>query len=192
MVPRTELLIGLPAIAPANARVLVLGSMPGAASLAAGQYYAHTQNAFWWIMGDVIGASPALAYGRRITALRRAGIALWDVIGSCRRQGSLDSAIDQESIRVNDVVALIAQRPGIRSVLTNGGMAGKLFRRHLAAAIAELPRAPDWHSLPSTSPANASWSREAKLAAWRHALAPLLEPRRSNRQSARRARIAAG
>jgi hypoxanthine-DNA glycosylase len=192
VVPRTELLTGLPAIAPRAARVLVLGSMPGAASLAAGQYYAHTQNAFWWIMGELVGAKPEFSYPRRIAALRGAGIALWDVIGSCRRHGSLDSAIDPESIRVNDVVALIAQRPGIRSVLTNGGTASALFRRHLAGRLGALPHAPDWQSLPSTSPANASWSREAKLAAWRHALAPLLEPRRSNRQSARRATIAAG
>lgn len=165
--PRPPLLIGLPPLVGAAPRVLVLGSMPGAASLAAGQYYAHPRNAFWPIAGAALGFDPAAAYEVRAAALLHAGVALWDVIGACRRRGSLDAAIEPESIRINPIDDLLAAHPSIARVLTNGGLASRLFARHLADA---LPRPVDVRAMPSTSPANASWSLACKFDAWRAAL----------------------
>lgn len=165
--PRPPLLTGLPPLVGAAPRVLVLGSMPGAASLAAGQYYAHPRNAFWPIAGAALGFDPTGAYEERTAALLDAGIALWDVIGACRRRGSLDAAIDPVSIRINPIGALLLDRPSIARVLTNGGLASRLFARHLAAA---LPRPVEIRAMPSTSPANASWSHARKHAAWQDAL----------------------
>src|SRR3954468_8036690 len=91
-----------PPIESRAARALVLGSMPGAASLRAGQYYAYRHNAFWPIMGALFGAGPEIPYGKRIAILRRAGLAVWDVLASCAREGSLDADIDEGSIVPND------------------------------------------------------------------------------------------
>lgn len=156
----------LPPVADRKARVLILGSMPGVASLSAQQYYAHKQNAFWPIMGELVGASPDLPYPRRLAALRRAGIALWDVLACCFREGSLDSAIVGEE--VNDIAAFVAAHPGIARICFNGAKAAESFRR--GVDLGALPRAIATHRLPSTSPAHAGMSRRAKLAAWRAAL----------------------
>lgn len=167
--PRVPLLTGLPPLLGPAPRVLVLGSMPGAASLAAREYYAHPRNAFWTIAGEALGFDPTAPYHTRAAGLAAAGIALWDVIGACRRRGSLDAAIEPASIRVNPIGELIAAQATIARVLTNGGLASRLFARHLAHA---LPRTVEVHAMPSTSPANASWSLERKRAAWRSALGP--------------------
>lgn len=167
--PRVPLLTGLPPLLGPAPRVLVLGSMPGAASLAAREYYAHPRNAFWTIAGEALGFDPTAPYHARAAGLAAAGIALWDVIGACRRRGSLDAAIEPASIRVNPIGELIAAQATIARVLTNGGLASRLFARHLAHA---LPRTVEVHAMPSTSPANASWSLERKRAAWRSALGP--------------------
>ena len=100
-----------PPVADSSARVLILGSMPGAASLTAHQYYAHPRNAFWRIMGDLIGAGPDLPYAQRLERLKAAGIALWDVIAECHRPGSLDSAIVGESVVANDFSAFFGRAP---------------------------------------------------------------------------------
>ena len=161
-------LSGFPAIAARGARVLILGSMPGAASLAARCYYAHPRNQFWPIVGTVTGAAPQLPYGRRVAALRAADIALWDVVASCHRRGSLDTAIDRASLKVNDFAGFFERHPHVGSVLFNGATAEALFRRlvlpTLGARQLELVR------LPSTSPAHAGLSRERKLVMWRRAL----------------------
>lgn len=167
------LLEGLPPLVGPAPRVLVLGSMPGAASLAARAYYAHPRNAFWPIVGAAYGFDPGAPYAERAAALRAAGVALWDVIGACRRQGSLDAAIDPASIRINPVDALLARHPSIERVLTNGGLASRLYARHL---VARLPRAVAWHPMPSTSPANAGWPAARKHAFWRAALVGSGEP----------------
>jgi TDG/mug DNA glycosylase family protein len=161
-------LSGLPAVAARNTRVLILGSMPGAASLAARRYYAHPRNQFWSIVGTVTGAAAELPYGRRIAALRGAGIALWDVIASCHRQGSLDTAIDRASLRVNDFAGFFRRHPAVESVLFNGATAEALFRRLVLPALG--PRLPELLRLPSTSPAHAGLSHERKLVLWRRAL----------------------
>jgi len=149
------------------ARLLILGSMPGTASLRAGQYYAHPHNAFWPIMGALVGADPTLPYPARMAALKAAGIALWDVLASCEREGSLDADIRHDSVVVNDFAGFFATHPKIAAVLFNGSMAETAFRRHVLplvdCASLRLTR------MPSTSPANASWSRTRKLEHWRRA-----------------------
>jgi hypoxanthine-DNA glycosylase len=162
-------------------KVLILGSMPGRASLAAAQYYAHRQNAFWRVM-DALGiAKSDLAYEERLAGLTKAGIALWDVLAACERPGSLDASIVADSEVPNDVAGLIVAHPPLRTVLFNGAKAEKAFAKHIlpnlsAAVAARLSLA----RLPSTSPARAI-PVEAKLAAWREALAVALrrsEPQR--------------
>ncbi len=147
-----------------DARVLVLGSMPGAASLTAAQYYAHPRNAFWPIMGALFGAGPELPYAARLQRLNAAGVALWDVIAACERAGSLDSAIAPDSVEANDFARLFHACPHIEQVFFNGSAAETAFRRHVRGRIA-LPSL-HFTRLPSTSPAHAARGFEAKLAAW--------------------------
>jgi TDG/mug DNA glycosylase family protein len=164
----SPLLRGLPPIENPRARVLILGSMPGAASLAAGQYYAHPRNLFWPLLGAILGFNPGSDYALRVAALKRVGIALWDVIGRCRRRGSLDARIDPKSVVANDFAALLARHPCLHTVCFNGATAEASWRRHVLPALA----APGLRTLrlPSTSPANASIDYERKLAAWAAAL----------------------
>lgn len=157
-----------PPIENRKARLLILGSMPGRASLTANKYYAHPQNAFWPIMGALVGADPALPYRTRVAALRAAGIALWDVLASCEREGSLDADIRHDSVVVNDFASFFAAHPKITDVLFNGGMAETCFRRYVAPVIDSTSLR--FARMPSTSPANASLSRGRKLDAWRTAL----------------------
>ena len=151
-----------PPIARPDARVLILGSMPGQASLAAGQYYAHSRNAFWPIMAALLGFDPALPYPERAARLTAAGIALWDVLRDCSRPGSLDSAIDPDSVEANDFAAFFAAHPHIDHVFFNGTTAATLFRRHCPNLAGTFLLA----RLPSTSPAHASRNFTDKLAAW--------------------------
>lgn len=149
----------------ADARILILGSMPGEASLQAGQYYAHPQNLFWRIMGELLGTDLASPYGQRVQALKSARIALWDVLRSCRRKGSLDSNIDHESLVPNDFAAFFLSHPQITRVFFNGAKAEQCYRKHMrpVTGIESI----EYLRLPSTSPANASLSYERKLDAWR-------------------------
>ena len=156
---------GFAPIAHADARYLVLGSLPGRQSLAAGEYYAHSRNAFWPIMDAVLGA--AGDYDERCQVLQQAGVAVWDVLKSAERPGSLDSSIRQEHAIVNNFNELFDKCRMIRRVLFNGRTAERLFTRRV-----ELPegRRIRTIALPSTSPAYAALSFDAKLAAWRVAL----------------------
>ena len=154
-----------PPIASADARVLILGSMPGRASLAAGQYYAHPRNAFWPIMGRLLDFDAARDYQARVDALKVAGIAVWDVLHSCHRPGSLDSAIDDDSLVANDLPSFLAAHPEIRHVFFNGAKAETCFHRHIKRTMAE-PQI-GFARLPSTSPAHAGLPFEKKLEAWR-------------------------
>ena len=149
----------------ADARILILGSMPGEASLRAGQYYAHPRNLFWRIMGELLGTDPGSPYEQRIQALKSARIALWDVLRSCRRKGSLDSNIDHESLVPNDFAAFFLSHPQITRVFFNGTKAEQCYRKHMqpVTGIESI----EYLRLPSTSPANASLSYERKLDAWR-------------------------
>lgn len=160
---------GLPPIARHDARILVLGSMPGVASLQAREYYAHPRNQFWTMLGDIAGLDRALPYAQRVAALMDAGIAVWDVVASCRRRGSLDSAIDGSSIVVNPFAKFLASHRRIARVCFNGRKAEATWRRHV---LRRLPqgRELEYRPLPSTSPANAGMSYRRKLGLWRNAL----------------------
>lgn len=165
---------GFPPVVGPRPRVLVLGSLPGRASIEAGQYYAQPWNAFWPIMGAICDAGPELRYAERLTALRRAGIALWDVLGAAERPGSLDARIVAATQEINDIAALVARQPTLGAIFFNGQKAADVFRRHIEPG---LPRAITLVSLPSTSPAYASMRRDDKLAIWREALLPFLTTR---------------
>ena len=165
-----SLVRSFPPIADAKARVLILGSMPGLASLAAGQYYAHAQNLFWQILGEVTGAAASLPYATRVRALKSSGIALWDVLAACVREGSLDSAIDAASMSVNDFGAFYRAHPGIVQVFFNGAKAEASYRRHVLPALADAIAPAKLVRLPSTSPANASMSRAHKQKVWKRTL----------------------
>ena len=155
-------------VAESPARMLILGSMPGAASLSAGQYYAHPRNAFWKIMGELVGFDAEAPYAQRLNALVAAGIALWDVVHSCQRQGSLDTAIESSSIKVNDFVEFFCRHPHIKVVCFNGAAAERCYRKHV---LPQLQADFSYARLPSTSPAHAAVSFERKLASWRQTLA---------------------
>lgn len=149
-----------PPIAAPDARLLILGSMPGAASLAAGEYYAHPRNAFWPIMGELFGAGPDKSYAERTAILIARRVAVWDVLQACVRPGSLDADISDEV--PNDFVSFFAAHPHITHVLLNGGKAAASFRKYAASQCPATPV-----SLPSTSPAHAAIGFEKKCALWR-------------------------
>jgi hypoxanthine-DNA glycosylase len=154
-----DTLNGLAAVASRDARLLVLGSFPSVASLQAQQYYAHPRNQFWPILSALWRIDlAAMGYAARIACVKRQGLAIWDVYAQCRREGSLDSAI--EDARPNDLATLARRLPRLTAIAHNGGESARAMRltRTLGLPV---------HRLPSTSPANASWSFERKLAAWR-------------------------
>jgi hypoxanthine-DNA glycosylase len=155
-----------PPIEDASAHTLILGTMPGAASLTAGQYYAHPRNAFWFILAELVGFDPRLDYTQRTQQLIEAGIAVWDVLRSCERRGSLDSEIERTSAVANDFARFFETHPRVGRVFFNGGSAELLYRRHVMHTLAE-PRTLTYQRLPSTSPAHASLSAAAKVEAWR-------------------------
>lgn len=152
-------------IAAPDARLLILGSMPGVASLDAGQYYAHPQNAFWRIMGELVEAGPDKSYDERIRILRKRGIAVWDVLKSCVRPGSLDADIRDEV--PNDFAAFFAAHPRIARIGLNGGKAAASFKAHAAR---QCPPGVTIARLPSTSPAHAARSFAEKCEMWRAGL----------------------
>jgi len=149
-----------PPVVTPDTRVLVLGSLPGEASLAAQRYYAHPQNRFWHLAGAVIGREdlPALDYPARLAALLAGGIGLWDTVASATRQGSLDTAIqDARPAALGDLVATL---PRLRAIGFNGGTAARIGRKLLDdGAIALI-------DLPSSSPAYAALPFADKRARW--------------------------
>ncbi|MBV7434694.1 DNA-deoxyinosine glycosylase [Cardiobacteriaceae bacterium TAE3-ERU3] len=147
---------------------LILGSIPGIASLNAVQYYAHPRNAFWPIMADIIGFDPTLDYPQRCEQLTNAGYALWDSLARCEREGSLDSAIKRDSEVANAIPELLLAYPSIRRIACNGGKSWQSFCRHIRA---QLLRDVELISLPSTSPANARMTFTEKATIWRQSLA---------------------
>ena len=163
------LIYSFPPVATPSAHTLILGSMPGEASLRAGQYYAHPRNLFWPILGELTGAHPTLPYAERLRCLETAGVALWDVLQCCEREGSLDTRIDTRTIVPNDFPGFLAAHPQITRVFFNGAMAETSFRRHVLKSLAT--RQLEYQRLPSTSPANAAFSFARRLEAWRSVLA---------------------
>ncbi|HEU5046777.1 MAG TPA: DNA-deoxyinosine glycosylase [Rickettsiales bacterium] len=160
---------GFDAVADKDARVLILGTLPGAESLRQGEYYALRHNSFWWIMGELVGAFPELPYTERLAQLKRHGIALWDVCHSALRPGSLDSNIAPDSIIANDFAGFFAPHKEVAHIFFNGQKANELFRRKVTSLPARAAAIP--HTvLPSTSPARANITRAQKLEQWRKAL----------------------
>ena len=158
-VDRAERLQGLPPVIARHSRLIILGSFPGVASLQAQQYYGHPRNHFWPLLGAIWGLDLlALPYAQRLTALRRRGLGLWDVYASCRREGSLDQAIEDATF--NDLASLKRRAPALQRVAHNGGESAHAMKQIQALGLPV-------QRLPSSSPANASWSFERKLAAWR-------------------------
>lgn len=143
---------------------MILGNIPSVMSLAAQQYYGNPRNAFWRIVGEIFGFAPDAPYEERCTALTAHRIAVWDVLRSCRREGSLDSAVQPNSMVPNDFQQFFAEHPGIARVLFNGAAAEKNFTRFVSVAN-------EFHNrrLPSTSPAQ-TMPHLGKLAIWREAL----------------------
>jgi hypoxanthine-DNA glycosylase len=160
----TPLLHGLPPIIDDGAQSLILGNMPSVMSLGAHAYYANPRNAFWRIMGEICGFDAAQPYDDRAAALTANGVAVWDVLRSCRRVGSLDSAVEPDSMVANDFGQLFERHPQITRVFFNGAAAEKNFNR-LVHVTPDL----QYRRLPSTSPAQTMRYAD-KLAAWREAI----------------------
>jgi hypoxanthine-DNA glycosylase len=155
----SAVLDGLAPVVDSRTRLVVLGSFPGAASLAAQQYYGHPRNHFWPILSALWGCDLVTAsYADRLAAALAHGLGIWDVYATCERIGSLDSAI--ENARPNDLAALKTSAPQLEAIAHNGGESARSMRVTAALGVTV-------HRLPSTSPANASWSLARKLAAWR-------------------------
>ena len=164
------------AVCDSETHTLILGSMPGVASLSAIEYYAHKRNAFWPIMIAMLKQcdisyplASKLNYPERLALLSQHGFGLWDVLAECERDGSLDSAIVSESVVCNDFVGLLRQYPNIKHMAFNGKAAQKIFHRHVMPHLSQR----DFHieeirlsNLPSSSPAMASLSLEEKFKRW--------------------------
>ena len=161
-----ELLHGLPPIVGAEPTVLVLGNMPSVLSLTRSQYYGNPRNAFWRICAAIYGFDPDAPYEQRTAELIRHGIAVWDVLRSCRRIGSLDSAVERDSMVPNDFGAFLTANPRIGLLVFNGAAAEANYRR----LVRDAPAVPAVR-LPSTSPAHTMRFTD-KLAHWRSVLRP--------------------
>jgi len=146
--------------------VLILGSLPGEVSIQRQEYYAHPQNSFWKILGDLFGISPQAAYAARAAALIANDIAVWDVCAAAHRPGSLDSKIHGKSVRLNDFPLFLAEHTKVGFIGFNGAKAAALFERRVVPLLDDRRRKITRRVLPSTSPAHASLSYEAKKAAW--------------------------
>ena len=165
-----DALIGcFPPVGDSKARVLILGSMPGKESLKQNRYYAHPQNAFWKIMGELVGAHPHLPYAERLHKLTDAHIALWDVLAFCERESSLDTHIRNE--QANDFAAFFAQHPRIKHVFFNGTKAEQSFNKFVSGSQQLPPLA--FQRLPSTSPAHAGMRYADKRQVWQAVIVAL-------------------
>jgi hypoxanthine-DNA glycosylase len=163
--------VSFPPIVAPNATVLILGSMPGSRSLQAGEYYAHPHNLFWHFMGEIYDAGRELPYAERLLRLQEQGVALWDTLKECEREGSLDASIVPASELPNDFAWLLTTYPTVERICFNGSKSATAFTR---LALPTLPPAIRGRltliPLPSSSPANRTVSTADKLARWRAAL----------------------
>ncbi|WP_363351978.1 DNA-deoxyinosine glycosylase [Methylocystis echinoides] len=159
--------VGLPLVARRDARLLVLGTLPGVAALTQRQYYAHRQNSFWKIMGALIGFSPDLPYERRLALVTDRGVAIWNVLAEAERRGSVDANI--RSPAPNDFAPFFAAHGDVRLICFNGREAQTLFKRLVRPALPEQAAALPSAVLPSTSPTHARMRFDEKLARWREA-----------------------
>lgn len=153
-----------------NSHTLILGSVPGIQSLNQAQYYAHPQNMFWRIMAELANTAVPSDYAGRLQLLKHNGIALWDVLHSCVRAGSLDTAIESDSIQPNDFKHFFRQHPRIRRIFFNGSYAESVYRKHVLPTLNTDHKNIPALRLPSTSPAHASLRFQEKLESWRAVL----------------------
>ena len=150
-----------------TAQLLILGSYPGVTSLEKQEYYAHPRNVFWNIMAEIVGFESTLMYREKASILTQAGIALWDVLFSCERSGSLDSKIESSSITINDFKTFLIHHPLIRVIVFNGTRAEQEFKKRVVPETADLLSSKQLLRMPSTSPAMASLSYRKKLQSWK-------------------------
>jgi hypoxanthine-DNA glycosylase len=158
--------VGFPPLLGAQPKILILGSMPSVKSLENQQYYAHPRNAFWPIMSTLFNIDLDSNYDDRCHTLTKRGVAVWDVLKSCQRKGSLDSAIERDSIVVNNFVQLFADFPSIKQIYFNGGAAEQLFKKHVLNTLNKTSSSLPMFKLPSTSPAHAAMTLRQKTAVW--------------------------
>ena len=158
---------GFPPISREDAEILILGSMPSEESLRAKQYYAHPRNAFWPMMMELLGGSENLDYDDQARLLIENRIALWDTLKSCSRNGSLDSAIVEESIETNDFNSFFRKHKKIRHIFFNGQKSRQVFSKYVLPDLPEICKAIEFSVLPSSSPAMAMLNRKQKTDAWR-------------------------
>ena len=144
--------------------------MPGQKSLQEHQYYAHPRNAFWWIMSQILNFSNELSYTQKVSKLEDSGIAVWDVLLSCQRSGSLDSNIERSSEVANDIKHFLLVNNSVSLIIFNGGASKAIFKRHHGLLLGKYQSI----QLPSTSPAHASVSKQNKFEVWRDAISPYL------------------
>lgn len=171
-------IFSFPPVVSSDAKVLILGSMPGIKSLQQCQYYAHPQNSFWFIIERLFAIDKTQAYTQRIKLLQHKKIAVWDVLKACRREGSLDSAIEQGSVVANDFVFFLEKYSDIEFVFFNGAKAEQEYKKHVMADLSVISRQINYLHLPSTSPAHAAMSREGKLGQWQSVKQCLLNKNR--------------
>ncbi|MCF6129569.1 DNA-deoxyinosine glycosylase [Flavobacterium sp. AS60] len=152
-----------PSISDTNAKILILGTMPGAQSLALNEYYGNRRNHFWQLLFTIFNEPYTIDYPEKKNLILKNHIALWDVLQDCVREGSLDSAILQEV--PNDFNDFLKAHPNITHIFFNGQQAAKFFKKYVA-----IDTNYTLVTLPSTSPANAGISFEGKLTAWRQIL----------------------
>lgn len=146
----------------ANSKVLILGSMPGVKSLEEQQYYAHPQNRFWKVLGRICNTDnlQELSYSQKLTILLQNNIALWDTIKSCKREGSLDSDIQNEN--PNDIKNLLKKYPNIETICMNGNKSYSAFKKYFPDLLQKY----NCYKMPSTSPANARYSLDRLVQEW--------------------------
>lgn len=168
---------GFPPVARSDARVLVLGSLPGRRSIAEQQYYAHPRNAFWPIMHELVGVEGS--YADRCEQLVENRIALWDVLASSPRPGSMDADILLENARTNDLEGFLVLHSNIQLIVFNGKKSEQLFEKFVV--IQSIDNSIRRIGLPSTSPAYAAMSFSDKLSAWRAAMRSTVAGQRTRR-----------
>ena len=165
---------GFQPIEPAFMRVLILGSMPGVASLTQQAYYAHPRNGFWPITSKLCNQAWSLDWNERYRQLMDNNIGLWDVLAECNRTGSLDSAIQPSGLQVNDIAQLINAHPECRVIALNGAKASELFNRYVLKSNPVAFNGINILLLPSSSPAHARLNLADKTKIWQDKLANFL------------------
>lgn len=165
-----ELATSFPPIVGTTPKILILGSMPGMESLKQQRYYAHPRNAFWPIITSLYGHSEKLDYSQRCDLLKQQQIAVWDVLKSCYRPGSLDQNIETQSMIANDFVSFLKLNRSIRQIFFNGGKAEQVFKRYVMKQLEAAEISLNYQRLPSTSPAHAAMRYETKQQLWHQAL----------------------